>query len=148
MKRERIGGLVEAACEAHGLVVLDLPPLTPGGNPWVFEPLTRATDVLLVAVPTSAGVVAVVEALATLRDLAAAANVCLALNRRVPGGISGRAFADGVAQLWGTCPALAVEVDLAAELPDRLYQGDVTGQEKLCRALRDLAAACLGAPTA
>lgn len=146
MKRERIGGLVEAACEAYGLVVLDLPPLTPGGNPWLFEPLARATDVLLVAVPTSAGVVAVVEALATLRDLAAAASAYLALNRRAPGGVSARAFAEGVAQLWGTCPALATEVDFLPELPDRLYQGNVTGQEKLCRALRDLAAACLDAP--
>jgi hypothetical protein len=139
VERRRIGGLVEAAEAAHPLVVIDLPPLTPGENAWSLKPLALATDVVLVAVPTAAGVAAIVEALAVLRDLRSIAPVHLALNQRAPGGLSAPAFTTAVSALWGSCPQAAAEVPFLPDLDKSLDQGELPEGEGLSRAVESLA---------
>jgi len=142
---ERIGDLVEAARACNGLIVVDLPPLVPGGNPWSLEPLRRVSDVVLVAVPTAAGVVAVVEGLATLRDLHAPGRVHLALNQRTPGGgLTPRGFIQAVVSLWGDCPSLAVEVPYVPDLTAALDRGELPESPALIKAVGALAKAAAG----
>lgn len=151
VERGRIGGLVEVARDAHQLVILDLPPQTPGGNPWTQEALARAGDVVLVLVPTAVGVVAAVQALATLRGLSAAVadrsapSVHLLLNRRAPGGLSCRAFTEGVAQLWGSCPPVVTQVAFLPGLQPLLDRGELSDDEGLSQAVEELAAVVGGA---
>ncbi|HEY77200.1 MAG TPA: ParA family protein [Thermoflexia bacterium] len=116
VERERVAALVEAAASAYPVVVADLPALPPGGNVWSLEPLLHARAVVLVAAPSAAGVAAVVESLATLRDIGASAGVHLVINRRVASGLPLREFVEGVRSLWGECPPVAAEVPYSPEL--------------------------------
>lgn len=139
----QIGALVSASCAMHSLVVVDVPALTPGGNAWAVEPLTKVDSVMLVMVPSAAGVAATVEALATLRDLRAFARPYLILNRRSRAGLAQQAFADGVAQLWGSCPEIVLEIGYLADLPDVVDRGEladaVAGPSPLANAMGALA---------
>ncbi len=145
VEREKIGGLIEAARAASGLVVADLPALVPGGNPWTLEPLKRADDVVLVLPPTGMGVTAAVEGLATLRDIGAAGRVYLALNRRAAaGGVSAQEFAAGVTAVWGSSPPVVTVVPFVAALPGVLEQGELPDDRRLAVGIEQLAEAVLG----
>jgi len=150
LDRKQIGQVIEAVRAAHTLVIVDLPPLVPGGNPWSLEPLLHATDVVLVMAPTVAGVSAAVESLATLRDLGAAANVHLLLNRRLPGGLPAREFCDGVEQVWGACPPVVAEVPFLPEMPAIAGRGElpnlVLGDTPLGKAVAACGEAAAGLP--
>ncbi len=148
---ERVAALLDAARLAAPLLLLDLPTLTAGENPWVLEPLVRADALALVVPPTVTGVAAAVEALATLRDLAAPARVHLALIRRAPGGLPAREFTAAVRELWGDCPPLAAEAPFTPGLPARLDCGELVeavlapakGEELWLQAARTLLAIVL-----
>ena len=144
VERGQIGELVEAVGAAYGLVVMDLPSLPPGGNVWAMEPLLHAGNVILVAVPTSAGVAAVVEGLATLRDIGAAGRVHLALNRRSGGGLSSRSFVEGVRGLWGDCPPVAAEVPCVPDLAAAMDRRELPDLPELVEAVEALAEAAAG----
>jgi arsenite-transporting ATPase len=131
---EQIGGLIEATRAAHDLVIVDLPPLTPGDNAWSLAPLGQASDVVLVVPPSPCGVAAAVEALVTLDDLGAKARVHVVLNRRVPGGLSERDVEAGVAQMSGAAPPVAVEVPFIAGLPGLLDRAELPAAEVLVEA--------------
>ena len=126
VKPGQVETLMTAARASHALTCVDLPPLTPGENPWVLEPLSQAEAVALAVGPTAVGVAAVVEALAVLRDVEAHAEIHLALVRRVPGGLSTSEFASGVQALWGACPAV-VEVPYLSTLPEFCDRGELPG---------------------
>jgi MinD-like ATPase involved in chromosome partitioning or flagellar assembly len=150
LERKRVGEVIEAVGAAHTLVLLDLPPLVPGGDVWALEPLNHASDVVLAMVPTVAGVSAAVEALVTLRDLGAAASVHLVLNRRLPGGLSAREFCAGVEQVWGRCPPVVAEAPFLPALPARMDQGElpdlVLGDTPLGKAVAACGEAAAGLP--
>jgi len=147
VEREQVGALLAAALAAGGAVVLDLPSLPPGGNVWSLEPLVRATDVVLVATPTATGVAAVVEGLATLRDLKAPGRVHLVVNHRAPKGtLSLRGFTQAVASLWGECPPVAAEVAYLPDLGMLLDQGELPDLPDLTAAVEELAERALGLP--
>ncbi|MBN2258696.1 MAG: hypothetical protein JW704_12920, partial [Anaerolineaceae bacterium] len=67
--KEQLSSVIEAARAAYPIVVVDVPSLPPGGNPWSMEPLRHATDIVLVMAPILTGISATVEALATLDEL-------------------------------------------------------------------------------
>jgi MinD-like ATPase involved in chromosome partitioning or flagellar assembly len=139
--REPVGRLIEAAREAGGLAVLDLPTLTPGGSVWALEPLTRASDVVLVANPTSAGVAATVEALVTLRAVSPA-RLHLVLNHRARGGLSAAAFTESVINLWGSCPPLGAEIPFLSDLGKAMEGGETPlAVEQLALAVETLGVA-------
>ncbi|HEC36273.1 MAG TPA: hypothetical protein ENI39_07050 [Anaerolineae bacterium] len=146
VERERIGALVEACRASHETVVMDLPPLVPGGNVWALEPLLRATDVALVVAPTTAGVAAAVEGLATLRDLQTANRVHLVLNHRSPGGLPARDFTAAVSRLWGSCPEPVVVAFYLPHLATALDRGELPEEEALEEAVAELAEDALGIP--
>jgi Mrp family chromosome partitioning ATPase len=142
-----VGAAVQAARSAHDLVVLDLPPLTPGGNAWSLAPLKQATDVVLVCPPTAAGVVAVVEALVTLRDVGVAGTISLAMNRRSPGApVSSSDFRAGVENLWGHVPAIAADLRFCAGLPRSTEAGAPMDAEGIGEAVAALAETTAGIP--
>jgi len=109
--REQVAGLIATARAAHDLVIVDLPALTPGGSVWALEPLIHAGHTVLVMPPTTAGVAAAVESLATLRDVGMPGPAHLALVRRAPGGLAVQRFVEAVSGLWGSCPEVAAEVE-------------------------------------
>jgi MinD-like ATPase involved in chromosome partitioning or flagellar assembly len=150
LDRKQIGQVIEAVRAAHTLVIVDLPPLVPGGNAWSLEPLLHATDVVLVMAPTVAGVSAAVESLATLHDLGVAATVHLLLNRRLPGGLPAREFCDGVEQVWGTCPPVVAEVPFLPEMPALTSRGElpnlVLGDTPLGKAIAACGEVAVGLP--
>jgi len=155
-EREQLRGLLTAARAGHGLVVLDLPALTPGGNVWALEPLMQADDVVLVAAPTAGGIAATVEALGTLRDLGVAARRHVLLNHRAPRGLTPRDFAAGVAALWGFCPEVVAEVGFVPGLSGWIDRGELAtalleGEREtagLAGALQALGQAAAGLPPA
>jgi MinD-like ATPase involved in chromosome partitioning or flagellar assembly len=148
LEREDLQTVLEAVRSSHELVILDLPPLVPGGNLWTLEPLRCASDVVLVMAPTVAGVAATVEALATLRDVQAPGRAHLALNRRSAGGLSTADFTAAVADLWGSCPQVAAEIPPLADLVDCLDRGElpdlVSDPSPLARPLAALGEAAVG----
>jgi MinD-like ATPase involved in chromosome partitioning or flagellar assembly len=150
LNRTQIGEVIESVRAAHALVLLDLPPLVPGGNRWGLEPLNHVTDVVLVIPPTKVGVVATVESLATLRDLEVAPAVHVVLNRRLPGGLTVREFSAGVEEVWGMCPTIVAEVPFLPELPALIDKGDlpdlVLGDTPLAKAVLVCGEAAVGLP--
>lgn len=148
-QQAQVAALVEAAAATYPLVLMDLPSLVPGGDLWSAQPLKQATDVLLVLTPTSAGVVAAVEALATLQDLEAPGRRLLVLNRRSPGKPRAQAFLEEVRALWGDCPPLAAEVPYVPGLA-MLDHGELPDAPALQEAVTVLAevAAGIGRPEA
>ncbi len=145
----RVAALVTAARAACPLLLLDVPSLTPGPSPWAFEPLTLVDELVLVAAPSVAGVAALVEALATARDVGTAARLHLVLVHRAPGGLPAAQFVDGVRELWGSCPPLTAQVPFLPGLGALLDRGELVTtllqpsreQEPLASAVRALAAA-------
>ena len=123
---DQIDALARAVQTAYDPVLIDLPPLVPGGSPWATVPLARADEAVLVAPPSAAGVAAMVTALAAMEDAGFDGPIHLALVRRAPGGLSLRQVSGGIASLWGTCP-LAVEVPFCGELPARVDRGELPG---------------------
>lgn len=119
--------VLAAARALHALVLLDLPALVAGGSPWALQLLPLLDHLVLVAAPTTAGVAAVVEALATLRDVGGAGHVRahLVIVRRAPGGLSAHDVTAGVAGMWGSCPPLAVEIPFVPQLVDLLNRGEL-----------------------
>ncbi|MBN1179171.1 MAG: hypothetical protein JXD18_08170 [Anaerolineae bacterium] len=118
-----VGALVDAACAAYDVVVIDLPPLTPGGDVWTLEPLARSGTLALVASPSASGVVSTVEALVRYHDVKAGGAVHVALNRRTGGGLSVRDFTAGVANVWGFCPPVT-EIPFFPTLPGAVDRGE------------------------
>jgi hypothetical protein len=113
---------------------------------WALEPLRHVSDVVLVATPGVAGVAAVVESLATLRDVGAGARLHLVVNRCRPGGLSTNELAGGVASLWGSCPEVVAEVGFVPGYGDRLDRGELPHEERLARAVAALAQTAAGLP--
>ncbi len=142
--REQVTALVKAAAVEEDVTVVDLPALPPGGNVWSLEPLTRATDLVLVALPTVTGVAAVVESLATLRDIGAPGRVHLVLSHRSGGGVSRREFVNGVRSLWGSCPEVAAEVPYVPSLAAALDRGELPDFPPLTEAVARLAERAAG----
>ncbi|MBN1953461.1 MAG: hypothetical protein JW900_00300 [Anaerolineae bacterium] len=138
---ERVVELVAAARAAYPLVLLDLPALTPGGNPWCLGPLAQATDLLQVARPTTVGVAATVEALAALRDLGGDVQAHLVLVRWGEGELTRPDFVRAVRELWGNCPAVAAEVPFLPSLPAALERGEMPREVEYIRALEGVMAA-------
>lgn len=143
--RDQVADLLEAVAGACELAVFDLPALTPGGSPWALEPIVHAGDVVLVAVPFTVGVTAVVEALVALKGLTDA-NLHLVLNRRAPGGIAQAGFVEGVESLWGSCPPVAAEVGFLPGMAEALERAALPEDEELDSAMRALGAAAAGLP--
>lgn len=123
---DQIGALVEAAQATYDPVLIDLPPLVPGGTPWTTTPLARAGEVVLVTPPSAAGVAGMVTALAAMEDAGFDGPIRMALVQRAPECLSLREVSAGIASLWGTCPP-AVEVPFWGELPARLDRGELPG---------------------
>lgn len=141
VEEEQIRALLTAAQAAHALVVADLPPLVPGRNPWVVEPLARAAQVVLVLTPTTLGVAVAVEALGVLRDIGASGQFHLLLNQRSPGGLAVGDFVGGVTALWGSCPPVVAQVPYLPGLSPVLERGelpDLGGLSGVLAALEEL----------
>jgi MinD-like ATPase involved in chromosome partitioning or flagellar assembly len=124
---DQIDALVAAAQTSYDCVLLDLPPLVPGGTPWATTPLARADAVVLVASPSAAGVAATVTALSAIERTGGRATVQLTVVRRAPGGLPLRALSAGITSLWGKCPA-AIEVPFWGDLPSQLDRGELPGR--------------------
>jgi MinD-like ATPase involved in chromosome partitioning or flagellar assembly len=116
---------IEAACTAYPLVVIDVPSLPPGGNPWTMVPLRHATDIILVMAPTVTGISATVEALATIDKIGASGRVHLVLNHRFPSGAFGsKDFRAGVEAVWQSCPKVT-RIGFVADLPGSMNRGEI-----------------------
>jgi MinD-like ATPase involved in chromosome partitioning or flagellar assembly len=124
---EAIGELVDAACAAHGLVLVDLPAAPPGGTPWAVESLRRVTDVVLVVPYSSTGVAAAVEALVAMRDAAAPGQVHLVLNRTHPGRVRADQVRAGIESVWGSCPDVVARLPNLPRLADALERAELPG---------------------
>jgi MinD-like ATPase involved in chromosome partitioning or flagellar assembly len=145
LQETRAAAVLAAARALHALVLLDLPALVAGGSPWALQILPLLDHLVLVAAPTTAGVAAVVEALATLRDVGGAGHVRahLVIVRRAPGGLSAHDVTAGVAGMWGSCPPLAAEIPFMPQLVDLLNRGELPtaalrGREDGTRPRKDL----------
>jgi Mrp family chromosome partitioning ATPase len=151
-----IAALVESARGAHPLVLLDLPPLTPGPSRWALEPLRQADYLVLVASPTAAGVAATVAALSAVEQADARPAMGLVLVDRAPAGLSTPEFTVGVSALWGSCPEPLGRVPFSPHLPEVTDRGELPGAllhpsrqtEPLLRAAGALLAACRPDPVA
>jgi MinD-like ATPase involved in chromosome partitioning or flagellar assembly len=142
VERGRIKALVRAIQASCELVVIDLPPLTPGGSPWVLEPLKQATDVMLVMPPTVAGIAATMEALMTLEDLGMPGHVHLVLNHRSAGfTLRPKEFRAGVIAVLQYCPDVVAEVKFVSQLPGLMAQGELPASKVLTQMVSPLAKA-------
>lgn len=124
---DRIDALVTAARAVYDRLVIDLPPLVPGGTPWATTPLGCVDEVVLAVPPSAAGVAAAVTALSAMERAGDGAVVHLAVVRRAPGGLSLREMRAGVAGVWGACPN-TVEVPFWEELPAQMDRGELPGR--------------------
>jgi hypothetical protein len=124
---DQIDALVAAAQGAYDRILIDLPPLVPGGTPWASIPLARTDDILLVVPPSAAGVAATIAALSLLEEIDTTGEIRLALVRRAPGGLPLREIRAGISGLWGTCPA-TIEVPFWGDLPSQMERGELPGR--------------------
>jgi MinD-like ATPase involved in chromosome partitioning or flagellar assembly len=123
--------LIEAARAAYPFVVIDVPSLPPGGNPWTMVPLQHATDIMLVMAPTVTGISATVEALVTLDTIGASGGVHLVLNQRFPSGAFGsKDFRAGVEAMWQSCPEVT-RIGFVADLPGSMNRGEIPDSDIL-----------------
>ncbi|MBN1965387.1 MAG: hypothetical protein JW910_12130, partial [Anaerolineae bacterium] len=143
----QVKALVEAAHAAYDLVVIDLPALTPGPySPWLAS-MGQATDIALVCPPTSAGVVAMIEALGTLEDLGVGGTIHLVMNHRAQGApVSDKAVLAGVKNLWGDAPPVASSVPFCLDLPKAMEAGAPLEATGITEPLTTLAGTVAGVP--
>jgi MinD-like ATPase involved in chromosome partitioning or flagellar assembly len=134
----QLSSVIEAARAAYPVVVVDVPSLPPGGNPWAMVPLQHATDVMLVEAPTVMGISATVEVLAILHELSLSSRVHLALNQRFPSGaFTSRDFRAGVEAVWRSCPDVT-RVGFVQDLPGSMNGGEIPDSDILGDALESL----------
>jgi MinD-like ATPase involved in chromosome partitioning or flagellar assembly len=135
---EQLSLVIEAACAAYPFVVVDVPSLPPGGNPWAMVPLQHATDIILVMAPILPGISATIEALVTLEELSAAGRTHLVLNQRFPSGALGaRDFQAGVEAVWRSCPDVT-RVGFVQALPGSMNTGEIPDDDILGDGLNTL----------
>ena len=135
---EQLSLVIEAARTAYPFVVVDVPSLPPGGNPWSMVPLRHATDIILVVAPLLTGISATVEALVSLEELSAAGRTHLVLNQRFPSGALGsRDFQAGVEAVWRSCPEMT-RVGFVQTLPGSMNKGEVLDGDILGDGLKAL----------
>jgi MinD-like ATPase involved in chromosome partitioning or flagellar assembly len=135
---EQLSLAIEAARAAYPFVVVDVPSLPPGGNPWSMVPLQHATDIILVMAPILTGISAAIEALVTLEELSAEGRAHLVLNQRFPSGALGsRDFQAGVEATWRSCPDVT-RVSFAQALPGSMNQGEIPDNDILGDGLKAL----------